>query len=62
MEVFVFVGDGGVISLLHKKSLRFLRFCVVPWKDEREPTMKLCIGRQIDVVRKFIRTQNFGQN
>ena len=32
------------------------------WKDEREPTIKLCMGRQIDVVQKFIRIQNFGQN
>ena len=30
------------------------------WKDEREPTIKLCMGRQIDVVQKFIRIQSFG--
>ena len=46
------VNDEGVISLLHTE----------PWKDEREPTVKLCMGRQIDVVQKFIRIQNFGQN
>ena len=34
------VGDEQVISLLHTKGLRILRFCIVPWKDEREPTIK----------------------
>ena len=53
------VGDAHVISLLHKKVYVFFRFCLVPWKDEREPTIKLCMGRQIDVVQKFIRIQNF---
>ena len=28
----------------------------MPWKDERQPTIKLCMGRQVDVVQKFIRT------
>ena len=27
----------------------------MPWKDEREPTIKLCMGTKIDVVQKFIR-------
>ena len=53
------VGDAHVISLLHKKVYIFFRFCLVPWKDEREPTIKICMGRQIDVVQKFIRIQNF---
>ena len=26
----------------------------MPWKDEREPTIKLYMGRQIDVVQKFV--------
>ena len=34
----------------------------MPWKDEREPTIKYCMGRQIDVVQKFTRIQSFGQN
>ena len=34
------VGDEAVISLLHTKGLRIFRFCIVPWKDEREPTIK----------------------
>ena len=29
------------------------RFCVMPWKDEREPTIKYCVGRPIDVGQKF---------
>ena len=53
------VGGAHVISLLHKKVYVFFRFCLVPWKDEREPTIKICMGRQIDVVQKFIRIQNF---
>ena len=32
------------------------------WKDEREPTIKYCMGRQIDVVQKFTRIQSFGHN
>ena len=38
-------------SLAHK-GLRIFRFCVMPWKDEREPTIKLCMGRQLYVVQK----------
>ena len=56
------VGDEEVISLLHTKGLLILRFCIVPWKDEREPTIKYCLGRQIDVVQKFTIRQSFGQN
>ena len=41
------------------KGLRLFRFCIMPWKEEREPTIKLCM---IDVVQKFIRIQSFGQN
>ena len=48
-------------SLAHK-GLRIFRFCIVLWKDEREPTIKLCMGRRIDVVQKFTRIQSFGQN
>ena len=34
----------------------------MPWKDEREPTIKYCLGRQVDVVQEFTIIQNFGQN
>ena len=48
-------------SLAHK-GLRILRFCVMPWKDEREPSINYCMGRQIDVVQTFTRNfQSFGQ-
>ena len=48
-------------SLAHK-GLRIFRFCIMPWKDEREPTIKYCMGRQIDVVQKFTRVHGCGQN
>ena len=32
------------------------------WKDERESTIKYCLGRQIDVIQKFISVQNLGHN
>ena len=51
------IGGEKVISLSHT-GLRIFRFCVMPWKDEREPTIKLCMGRQVDVVQKFIRIQS----
>ena len=38
------------------------RFCVMPWKDEREPTNKCCLGGQVDVVQKFTTIQSFGHN
>ena len=48
-------------SLAHKGS-RIFRFCIMPWKDEREPTIKLCMRRQIGVVQVFTRIQSFGHN
>ena len=54
------IGDEQVIGL--QRSLRILRFCIVSWRDEREPSIKYCMGRQIDVVQKFTRIQSFGQN
>ena len=46
-----FIGDNKSSVSAHK-SLRILRFCIVSWKDEREPSIKYCMGRQIDVVQK----------
>ena len=43
---------------LARKGLRIFRFCVMPWKDEREPTIKCCMGGLIDVVQKFITIQD----
>ena len=53
------IGDEQVISL---SGLRILKFCIVSWKDTREPSVKYCMGRQIDVVQKFTRVQSFEQN
>ena len=39
------VGDEEVISLSNTKGLRIFRFCIMPWKDEREATIKLRIGK-----------------
>ena len=41
------VGDEEVISLSHTNVYVFFSFCIMPWKDEREPTIKLCMGRQV---------------
>ena len=34
----------------------------MPWKDEREPTIKYCLGGHVNVVQKFITTQSFEHN
>ena len=44
-----------------KRSTCF-RYSLMLWKDERAPTIKHCMGRQIEVVQMFTRIQNFGQN
>ena len=56
------VDDEEVISLSHTKVYEFFRFCVMPLKDAPEPTIKYCLGRQIDVVQEFTRIQSFGHN
>ena len=38
------VGDEEVISLSHK-GFRIFRFCIMPWKDEREPTNQIMHGK-----------------
>ena len=53
------IGGEEVVSL-SRKGLRVFRFCVMLWKDDREPTVKYCLGGQVDVVQKFITIQNFG--
>ena len=48
---------------LHRTSLRIFRFCIVSWKDEREPPIKHSMGRKmIGVVQKFTGIHNLGQN
>ena len=56
------VGGEEVISLSHTRVYVFSDSAKMPWKDEREPTIKLCMGRQVEVVQKFIRIQSFGNN
>ena len=56
------IGGEEVVSLSRAKVYVFFRFCVMPWKDEREPTIKCCPGGKIDVVQKIITIQNFGHN
>ena len=36
------IGDEQVISFLYTQGLRIFRFCIMSWKDEREPTIKYC--------------------
>ena len=47
---------------LAREGLCIFRFCVMSWKDAPEPTIKYCLGRQVDVVQEFITIQNFGHN
>ena len=47
-------------SVFNVQKSTYFKFCIMPWKDEREPTIKYSMGRQIDVVQKFNGTQNFG--
>ena len=46
---------------LARNVLRIFRSCARPWKDEWEPTIKYCLGGQVDVVQEFTKIQNFGQ-
>ena len=52
------VNDEEVHQSLECKGLCIPRICVMFWKDEREPTIKYCLGRQVDVVQEFIATLN----
>ena len=62
METFIFYWWWRSHQSLAREGLRILRFCIVSWKDEREPSIKYGMGRQIDVVQKFTRIQSSGQN
>ena len=46
-----------VISLQRTRVYVFSDSVLCPWKDEREPSIKHGMGRQIDVVQKFISVQ-----
>ena len=62
METYMFDWWRWSRQPLARKSLRIFRFCVMLWKDEREPTIKYCLGRQVDLVQKFITIQSFGHS
>ena len=59
-SILSLVGDEEVISLLHTKVYVFSDSVFLPWKGERKPTVKHCMGRKIDVVQKFTRKQSVG--
>ena len=46
------VGDEHIINLLHAKVFAFSK-SIVFCKDEREPSIKHCMGTEIGVVQKF---------
>ena len=62
METFIFDRWKRSHQSLAREGLRIFRFCVMPWKDEREPTIKYCLGRLTDVVQEFTTIQSFGRN
>ena len=62
METFLFGQWWRSRQSLACKGLRIFKFCVMFCKGESEPTIKYCLGRQVDVVQKFITIQNFGHN
>ena len=43
METIMFGWWRRSLQSLARKGLRIFRFCVVPWKDEREPTIEYCL-------------------
>ena len=55
------IGDEQVISLQRTKVYVFSD-SVLSWKDEREPSIKYGMGRQIGVVQIFSGIQKVGQN
>ena len=62
MEVFIFGRWWRSHQSLAHEGPRIPRFCIVVWKGEREPTVKHCMGEEIDVFQKFTRIHSLGQN
>ena len=44
------------------KGLCILRYCVMSWKGESEPSIKYCLGKAAGLVQRFTTIQNFGHN
>ena len=53
------IGDEQIISL---QRIRLFGFCIVSWKDEREPSIKHGMGRKVDVVQNISGIQKLGHN
>ena len=56
------IGDEEVISLLHTKVYVFSDSVLCIGKANRNPNIKFCLGRKIELVQEFITIQNFGHN
>ena len=57
------IGDEEVINQSHAcEGSCTCRCCVMPWKDERGPTIKCCLGRTVQLDQRFTTIQNFGHN
>ena len=61
MEVIVFDWWWTSHQSSAHKSLRIFRFCIVYWKDKREPSIKHCMGRKIGVVQIISSLQKIWQ-
>ena len=56
------IGGEEVVSLSREKVYVFSDSVLCIGKLSENPTIKYCLGGQIDVVQKFITIQNFGHN
>ena len=57
MEVFIFGWLSKSHQSLEHKGLRIFRFCIMLWKDEREPSIKHGMGRKIGMVQVHRNTE-----
>ena len=56
----IYVMNKSSVSCTQRSTYFQILYCVL--KRWTRTLNQICMGRQIDVVQKFIRTQNFGQN
>ena len=49
-------------SVSRAQRFTYSQILCMSWKGQSEPTIKCCLGGQVNVVQKFITTQNFGHN
>ena len=62
MKTFFFDWWRGSRQSLARKGLHVFGFCVMPCKDEREPTFEYGLVGQVELVQEFITIQNLGHN